>query len=245
MSCHADQRDVMERPFFSLSKTKRVTPDPLQIRKDRGPGPRCCRARNGNHLGRRRVDLGSKPDTGSDRASAFERRVLSFHALQLLTAIGRATGKREYLLLKGALTRLQSTVVRTTIRHGEHWRRQQFSWINECGRTRGMLRPMSGRWSSSCRSGSIRASSTCQLVLAIDPAYLALSGGIERWLYRVARKHSGRQPQSWRFKLRHLRAKSARRWRAFPTLHSTCGAFCVASRSSDMRSQSSAKEAAN
>jgi plasmid replication initiation protein len=32
------------------------------------------------------------------------------------------------------------------------------------------------------------------LVLAIDPAYFHLTGGIERWLYRVARKHAGRQP---------------------------------------------------
>src|SRR5262249_25454363 len=48
-----------------------------------------------------------------------------------------------------------------------------------------------------------------RLVLAIDPAYFALSGGIERWLYRVARKHAGRQRDGWRFELRHLHAKSA------------------------------------
>src|SRR3546814_10687797 len=28
-------------------------------------------------------------------------------------------------------------------------------------------------------------------VLAIDPAYFSLTGGRERWLYRVARKHAG------------------------------------------------------
>src|SRR3546814_1419821 len=58
-------------------------------------------------------------------------RFFRFTPYQLLTSIGRGTGARNYHLLKGALTRLQSTVVRTTIRHGEHWRRQQFSWINE------------------------------------------------------------------------------------------------------------------
>jgi plasmid replication initiation protein len=46
------------------------------------------------------------------------------------------------------------------------------------------------------------------LVLTIDPAYFALTGGIERWLYRVARRHAGRQPQGWAFELRHLYAKS-------------------------------------
>jgi plasmid replication initiation protein len=34
------------------------------------------------------------------------------------------------------------------------------------------------------------------------------SGGIERWLYRVARRHAGHQPQGWAFELRHLYAKS-------------------------------------
>jgi plasmid replication initiation protein len=28
-------------------------------------------------------------------------------------------------------------------------------------------------------------------VLSIDPAYFSITGGRERWLYRVARKHAG------------------------------------------------------
>jgi len=47
-----------------------------------------------------------------------------------------------------------------------------------------------------------------RLVLAIDPDYFELTGGIERWLYRIARKHAGRQVGGWRFELRHLHAKS-------------------------------------
>ena len=46
------------------------------------------------------------------------------------------------------------------------------------------------------------------LVLAIDPAYFRLTGGIERWLYRVARKHAGRQPKGWLFEIPHLHEKS-------------------------------------
>ncbi|ARW10889.1 hypothetical protein S101447_01827 [Acetobacter ascendens] len=46
------------------------------------------------------------------------------------------------------------------------------------------------------------------LVLTIDPAYFRLTGGIERWLYRVARKHAGHQPQGWRFEIAHLYDKS-------------------------------------
>jgi plasmid replication initiation protein len=45
-------------------------------------------------------------------------------------------------------------------------------------------------------------------VLTIDPAYFRLTGGIERWLYRVARKHAGRQRHGWHFEIVHLHAKS-------------------------------------
>src|SRR3546814_1450459 len=46
------------------------------------------------------------------------------------------------------------------------------------------------------------------LVLTIDPAYFRLTGGIERWLYRVARKHAGLQPEGWAFEVSHLHQKS-------------------------------------
>jgi plasmid replication initiation protein len=47
------------------------------------------------------------------------------------------------------------------------------------------------------------------LVLTIDRKYFALTGGLERWLYRVVRKHAGRRQHGWRFEFRHLYAKSA------------------------------------
>ena len=46
------------------------------------------------------------------------------------------------------------------------------------------------------------------LVLTIDPAYFRLTGGIERWLYRLVRKHGGRQEGGWQFDFRHLYRKS-------------------------------------
>jgi Plasmid replication initiator protein len=46
------------------------------------------------------------------------------------------------------------------------------------------------------------------LILTIDPAYFRLTGGIERWLYRVARKHAGHQPDGWAFEISHLHEKS-------------------------------------
>ena len=46
------------------------------------------------------------------------------------------------------------------------------------------------------------------LVLTIDRAYFELTGGLERWLYRLVRKHGGRQQGGWSFDLNHLHAKS-------------------------------------
>ena len=203
-----DQRDLMERPFFSLAKAKRVTPISYKA-------------------GTTEVQVYAVPEhglatiwdadvliwAGSQLVEALDRglptsRFFRFTPYQLLTAIGRATGNREYLLLRGALARLQSTVIRTTIRQGEHWRRQQFSWINEweelatrAGRIEGMEFVLPDWFYQGVLDR--------RLVLTIDPDYFALTGGIERWLYRVARKHAGRQADGWRFDLRHLHTKSA------------------------------------
>ena len=46
-------------------------------------------------------------------------------------------------------------------------------------------------------------------MLTIDRAYFGLTGGLERWLYRIVRKHAGHQHGGWRFEFRHLHAKSA------------------------------------
>ena len=198
----------MERPFFSPAKAKRVTPILYQ------PGETQVQVYSLHEHGMATIwdaevliwaasQILAEQDRGLPTSRFFR-----FTPYQPLIAIGRATGNREYQLLKGALTRLQSTVIRTTIRHGRHWRRQPFSWINEweqlttrAGRCEGMVFVLP-EW-------FYRGVLDARLVLAIDPAYFALSGGIERWLYYVARKHAGRQQDGWRFKLGHLHAKSA------------------------------------
>ena len=204
-----DQRDLMERPFFSLAKAKRVTPilyqaGATQVQVYAVPEHGMATIWDADVLIWAASQILAAQDRGLQTSRFFR-----FTPYQLLIAIGRATGNREYQLLKGALTRLQSTVIRTTIRHGEHWRRQQFSWIKEweelttcSGRCEGMEFVLP-EW---FYQGVLDR----PLGLAIDPAYFALSGGgIERWLYRVARKHAGRQQDGWRFELRHLHAKSA------------------------------------
>ena len=202
-----DQRDLMERPFFSLAKSKRTTPILYEA-------------------GGTRVEVFAVPEHGmatiwdadvliwaasqiveAENLGLKTSRFLRFTPYQLLMAVGRQTGARDYKLLKGALTRLQSTVIRTTIRHGEHWRRHQFSWINEweeCTTLDGRVEGMEFVLPDWFYRGVIDRT----LVLTIDRAYFRLTGGIERWLYRVARKHAGRQKQGWLFDIPHLHEKS-------------------------------------
>ena len=98
-------------------------------------------------------------------------------------------------------------MVATSIRQHHQRRRHRFSWINEWQeRLDGEGRPLGIElilpdW---FYAGVLDAA----LVLTIDPAYFRLKGGIERWLYRLVRKHGGRQEHGWQFDFRHLHRKS-------------------------------------
>jgi plasmid replication initiation protein len=202
-----DQRDLMEKPFFSLAKGKRTAPILYEA-------------------GGERVEVFAMPEYGMATIwdadiliwaasqiveaanQGFETsRFFRFMPYQFLRAVGRGDRGCDYERLKAALMRLQSTVVATTIRNGERWRRRQFSWINEWeemtasdGRALGMEFVLPEWFYTSVIDRS--------LVLAIDPDYFRLKGGIERWLYRIARKHAGRQPEGWTFEVAHLHYKS-------------------------------------
>jgi len=127
---------------------------------------------------------------------------------EILTFTGRGTGARDYHRLKAALDRLQSTTVATSLRQVSERRMHRFSWINEWteradahGNADGIDLIMPDWF--------YRAVLDDALVLTIDPAYFSLTGGLERWLYRLVRKHAGRQRGGWRFDFRHLHVKSA------------------------------------
>ena len=191
-----DQRDLMERPFFSLAKRPRTTPilyraADVEVQVFAMPEHGMATIWDADVL----IWAASQIVAAENNGIATSR-FFRFMPYQLLRSIGRATGNRDYLLLKAALARLQSTVIATTIRNGKHWRRRQFSWINEweemtthSGRVEGMEFVLPEWFYNSVIDRS--------LVL-----------GIERWLYRVARKHAGRQPEGWAFEVSHLHKKS-------------------------------------
>src|SRR6266404_3981061 len=193
-----DQRDLMERPFFSLSKSPRTKPilykaSDIEVQVFGMPEHGMATIWDADVL-----IWAASQIVRAENLGLVTSRFFRFTPYQLLRGVRRPTGNQQYLLLKAALARLQSTVIATTIRNGEHWRRRQFSWINEweemstrAGRVEGMEFVLPDWFYSSVIDRS--------LVLTIDPAYFRLTGGIERWLYRVARKHAGRQWHGWVF----------------------------------------------
>ena len=197
----------MERPFFSLSKSPRTKPilyraNDVEVQVFGMPEHGMATIWDADVL-----IWAASQIVRAENLGLATSRFFRFTPYQLLRGVGRPTGNQQYLLLKAALARLQSTVIATTIRNGEHWRRRQFSWINEweemstrAGRVEGMEFVLPDWFYSSVIDRS--------LVLTIDPAYFRLTGGIERWLYRVARKHAGRQRHGWVFEFAHLHAKS-------------------------------------
>jgi plasmid replication initiation protein len=189
-----DQRETMERPFFSLAKRKRlkpikyVSPDG-SIYVDVFPNAEFGMATiwDADILIWAASTLNNMKKAGQNDLP----RTLNFQAYDVLKTIGRATGGREYQLLRDGLGRLQSTTIKTNIRPKGKKKERQFSWIEgwtdftdeKTGQSMGMTLTVS-EWfyEGILMDGGL---------LSIDPAYFGISGGRERWLYRVARKHAG------------------------------------------------------
>ncbi|WP_374411837.1 replication initiator protein A [Novosphingobium colocasiae] len=202
-----DAQDLMAWPFFSLAKTKRVRPIDFRMGE---------------------VSILVEATVEHGMATIWDADVLIWVASQIVEArdcgrstsrliaatpheilsfTRRGTGKASYERLKAGLDRLQSTTVATSIRQPHQRRRHRFSWINEwrecldsSGRALGieMIVP---DW---FYEGVLDAA----LVLTIDRAYFGLTGGLERWLYRIVRKHGGKQKGGWSFDVAHLHLKS-------------------------------------
>jgi len=202
-----DAQDLMAYPFFSLAKGRRTTPIDFRT------GGVTVRVEGTAEHGIATIwDADILIWTASQIVQARDAGIRTSRRMratpyEILRFIGRGTSVRDYQRLKAALDRLQSTSVATSIRETTGRRLHRFSWINEWteraepgGQPQG-IELILPDW---FYAGVVEQA----LVLTIDPAYFRLTGGIERWLYRLVRKHGGRQRQGWRFELRHLYLKS-------------------------------------
>jgi len=188
-----DAQDLMAYPFFSLAKSKRLTPidfkaGPIVIRVEAVPEHSMATIWDADVLIWAASQIVEARDLGL-RPS----RLMGATPYEILSFIGRGVSVRDYDRLKAALDRLQSTTVATSIRQPTERRMHRFSWINEWkeradahGRPLGLELIVPDWFYAAVLDDA--------LVLTIDRAYFRLRGGLERWLYRLVRKHGGRQP---------------------------------------------------
>ena len=188
-----DQREMMERPFFSLSKSKRLKPidytapdGKTWVHVSANPNYGMATIWDADIL----IYCASILNDMKERRANEIPRVLRVMPYDILRSVGRPVSGRSYALLNAALDRLQSTTIKTNIR-ADHRREATFSWLDSWSqivdekteRSRGMSIALSSWF----YEGVLMAGG----VLSIDRAYFDITGGRERWLYRVARKHAG------------------------------------------------------
>ena len=202
-----DAQDLMSWPFFSLAKSKRVAPIRFRM------GEVWIEVEATHEHGMATIwdaDIliwAASQIVEARDAGRGTSRLMQAKPHELLRFIGRGTGGDHYDRLKAALDRLQSTTVATSIRQTSERRRHRFSWINEWkehldgqGRARGIELILPDWFYAGILDRA--------LILTIDRSYFALTGGMERWLYRLVRKHGGRQGNGWSFEVGHLHLKS-------------------------------------
>lgn len=202
-----DAQDLMAYPFFSLAKSRRLKPidfkaGPIVISVEAVAEHGMATIWDADILIWAASQIVEARDAGL-RTS----RLMVATPYEILTFIGRGVSRRDYDRLKSALDRLQSTTVATSIRQPTERRMHRFSWINEWkeradhrGRPLGLELILPDWFYATVLEDAF--------VLTIDRAYFSLTGGLERWLYRLVRKHGGRQEHGWSFSLQHLHAKS-------------------------------------
>jgi plasmid replication initiation protein len=197
-----DHIDIMERPFFSISKRKRLRP--IEYRNDDGSVF---------------VKVSGNPEHGI--ASIWDCDVLIYcisrvvaardrgdndfgpsifvTPYELLKGIARDTGGQNYVELIAAIKRLKTTTIETNIRGGKS-RFAVFNWLAEiAGEGRENADPENVKMLELRLSNWLfEGIMTGKGVLTLDREWFLLKGGLERVIYRMARKHAGDQPQGWK-----------------------------------------------
>ncbi|MEZ5564062.1 MAG: replication initiator protein A [Gammaproteobacteria bacterium] len=203
-----DLQMLMAYPFFSLAKTPRFAP----IRFQAG-----------------RVTTRVAGTLTNGMATIWDADVLIWVTSQIVSArnaglptsplvvatpfdilryIGRGTSRHDYARLRGALDRLQSTSVATSLRQPDAQRLHRFSWLNE----------WRGGSDSNGKPLGVELILTDWLYpdAARTPASAAHRPSLlpaHRWHRALAvpagaRKHGGHQPGGWRFDFEYLYRKS-------------------------------------
>ena len=204
----------MELPFLSLSKKPRFQP----IRYA-GPNGIEVTVSGGEPHGIANIFdwdliiwLLSQIRHAADQGMPVSRKV-RFSRWAYLKDARRQTGGTEYKRLEAAIARLKNTMITTTVR-AKRRRTIMFNWIEYAEIERdpkGHIRDATvvlPEW-------LFDAVRDHRLVLTLHRDYFLLTGGVERWLYRIIRKGAGHKTWEWKLKSLHERSGSTQSYKYF------------------------------
>ena len=196
-----DAIDLMAWPCFALSKRPRHVPIVHEYRGDFlrvlpiQPGPGLATIWDADVL----IWAVSQLVEAHDRRLSVSP-VLMASGFQVLRFLGRGTGRAQYRQLAVALDRLTGSAVETSV-GASMAAPARFCWVERWARTDDGLTIIVPDWLLAVVTERRR-------VLRIDPAYLRLSGGIARWLWRLLRRHAHEKSTGWEISLLALHARS-------------------------------------
>ncbi|MDR3529307.1 MAG: replication initiator protein A [Rhodopila sp.] len=196
-----DAIDLMAWPCFALTKGPRHVPI---IHEHRGDFMRVSSLPGARGLATI-WDADILTWAVSQLAEARDRRLHVSPALltsgfQVLRFLGRGTGRSQYALLTAALERLAGTHVETSIGAALS-APARFHWIERWEHGNAGLIIVVPDWLLATVTERRR-------VLRVPPAYLRLTGAIERWLWRLLCRHAHGISTSWKIPLATLHARS-------------------------------------
>ena len=133
---------------------------------------------------------------------------ISFQPYALLRAVGRDTGGKGYVELKAALHRLRATGVsyESKALNGKRRKQGAFNLLTAFEIEEDDEGRAKGAWIE-LPTWLFEAVQLDRSILAISPRYFDLTSGLDRFLYRLARRHVGRQ-QGFAFTFRDLHGRS-------------------------------------
>ena len=205
-----DQRETMERPFFSLQKRKRLKPieyhsadGDVWVKVEAVPAYGMATIWDADILIWAASSLNRLKSMGKNELP----RELRTTTYDLLRSIRRDTGGKGYQELRAALDRLSTTTIFTSIR-AKRGRDSRFSWLDsweiEVDPVTEKPTALKITLSNWVYEGIVNEKS----LLTMHQDYFLISGGLERALYRIARKHAGDQETGWTCRVSVLHEKS-------------------------------------
>lgn len=202
-----DLSDMMEIPFLALSKNRK---EPISYESPDG----CVKVKVTRHTGHFLASIydwdiiifvANRMQEIMNSRENIPPRTLIIKRHDLLKALRKNEGKKQFVDLVESLDRLQLTGISTTVRNEDCQYRASFGFLDSWRYTKRKdvkeIEITLSQWlyDGICAQGAL---------LKVSGKYFELTSGLKRFLYRTARKHVGQNDNAWEFSIEKLYEKS-------------------------------------